>query len=135
MLKKLLVLILKIAATAASIWVATLLVEGITLGDTTTVKKIATLLGVAIIFGLVNAVIKPIVKTVGCMFYVATLGLIALVVNALLFLLTGWIADQLELAFDVKGFWAALWGALIVALVNWGLNLIIPDSKKKKGRR
>lgn len=135
MLKKLLVLILKIAATAASIWVATLLVDGITLGETTTVNKIATLLGVAVIFGLVNAVVKPIVKTVGCMFYVATLGLIALIVNALLFLLTGWIADKLELAFDVKGFWAALWGALIVALVNWGLNLIIPDSKKKKGRR
>lgn len=134
-LKKLLILLLKIAATALSIWVATLFIDKITLGDGTTAQKIGTLLAVAVIFGLVNAIIKPIVKTIGCAFYVLTLGLLALVVNALLFLLTGWIAQQLDLSFKVDGFLAALFGALIVAVVNWVLNLAIPDGKKNKGKR
>ena len=67
------------------------------------------------IFGLVNAVLKPIIKVVGCGFYILTLGLISFVVNALLFLLVGWLADELELAFVVDGFWAGFWGAIIVA--------------------
>lgn len=133
-LKKLLILLLKIAATALSIWVATLFIDDITLGEGTAAAKIGTLLAVAVIFGLVNAIIKPIVKTIGCAFYVLTLGLLALVVNALLFLLTGWIAQQLDLSFKVDGFLPALFGALIVAVVNWVLNLAIPDSKKK-GKR
>jgi putative membrane protein len=131
-LKKLLILLLKIAATAVSIWVADLILDKITLGDGTVLEKIGTLLLVAVIFGLINAVIKPIVKTLGCAFYVLTLGLLALVVNALLFWLTSVIAGEIGLGFHVDGFWPALWGALIVGLVNWGLNLIIPDKKSKK---
>lgn len=133
-LKKLLILLLKIAATALSIWIATLLVKDITLGDGTVIEQIGVLVAVAVIFGLVNAVIKPIVKTIGCAFYVLTLGLLALVVNALLFWLVSAIAGAIDLSFHVEGFWAALWGALIVGLVNWGLNLIIPDKKGKKKR-
>ncbi|MEV0645015.1 phage holin family protein [Phytomonospora sp. NPDC050363] len=134
-LKKLLILLLKIAATAVSIWIATLLIDEITFGDGPVIEQIGTLLAVAIIFGLVNAIIKPIVKTVGCAFYVLTLGLLALVVNALLFLLTSLIAEWLDIPFKVEGFWAALLGALIVGLVNWGLNLVIPDKKAKKKKR
>ncbi|MBB6037133.1 phage holin family protein [Phytomonospora endophytica] len=134
MLKKLLILLLKIAASALSIWVATLLIDDITIGDGKVIEKIGVLVAVAVIFGLVNAVIKPIVKTIGCAFYVLTLGLLALVVNALLFLLTSAIAGAIDLSFHVEGFWAALWGALIVGLVNWGLNLVIPDKKGKKKR-
>ncbi|GIG71173.1 hypothetical protein Pen01_74680 [Phytomonospora endophytica] len=133
-LKKLLILLLKIAASALSIWVATLLIDDITIGDGKVIEKIGVLVAVAVIFGLVNAVIKPIVKTIGCAFYVLTLGLLALVVNALLFLLTSAIAGAIDLSFHVEGFWAALWGALIVGLVNWGLNLVIPDKKGKKKR-
>jgi hypothetical protein len=66
-----------------------------------------TLIAVAIIFGLVNAVLKPIIKVLGCLFYVVTLGLIAFVVNALLFLLVSWLADLLNLPFHVDGFWTA----------------------------
>jgi len=131
-LKKLLILLLKIAATALSIWVATLLVDDITLGDGTVIEKAGVLVAVAVIFGLVNAVLKPIVKTIGCAFYILTLGLLALVVNALLFWLVSAIAGAIDLPFHVEGFWPALWGALIVGLVNWGLNLIIPDKKGKK---
>src|SRR5207249_1051146 len=83
-------------------------------------KKIGTLVLVALIFGVINAVIRPIVKTIGCAFYILTLGLIALVVNGLLFLLTGWIAGQLDIPFEVHGVVTAILGARIV----WSLVFV-----------
>jgi putative membrane protein len=103
------------------------LVPGIYLGSGSTLAKIVTLLVVAVIFGLVNAIIKPIVKTVGCLFYLLTLGLIGLVVNALLLWLTSWVAGQLSLPFHITGFWAAFWGAIIVGIVSWLLSVLIPE--------
>lgn len=103
---------------------ATTLLPGIKLGGATPAAKIGTLLVVALIFGVVNAVIKPLVKTLGCALYVVTLGLIGLVVNALLFWLTAAIADKLHLAFHVAGFGPAFFGAIVVTLVSWLLHLI-----------
>jgi putative membrane protein len=86
------------------------------------------LLAVAVIFGIVNAVLRPIIKTIGCGFYVLTLGLIAIVVNGLLFLLTSWIADQFDLPFHVADFWpSAVLGALLVGVISWLLNALVPD--------
>ena len=82
----------------------------------------------ALIFGVVNAVIKPVIKVVGCVFYMLTLGLFALVVNALLFLLTDRIAGGLDLPFQVDGFWAAFWGAIVMAVVTWLISVLVPDS-------
>ena len=90
-------IVIRIASTAAALWISTLILSGITLDTPSTLKKIGTVLLVAIIFGVVNAVIRPIVKTVGCAFYVLSLGLVALVVNGLLFLLVSWIAGVLLL--------------------------------------
>lgn len=112
---------------AVALWVTTKVVSGIDVTGSTTTKNLLTLLAVALIFGLVNAIIKPIIKLVGCVFYVLTLGLIALVVNALLFLLTDWIANLLDLPFKVDGFWPAFWGAIVMGLVSWALSLVIPD--------
>ncbi|MFC4060660.1 phage holin family protein [Planomonospora corallina] len=119
-------IIAKILIVAASLWVATRLVDGIAVSGDTTTKDVVTLIAVALIFGLVNAVIKPFVKTVGCAFYVLTLGLFALVVNAGLLLLTSWIAEQVDLPFHVDGFWAAFWGAIIIGVVSWLLDLLLP---------
>ncbi|WP_055479528.1 phage holin family protein [Sphaerimonospora mesophila] len=119
--------ILKILVVAAALWGATKLVDGITVSADTTTKQIVTLLAVALIFGIVNAVLKPIIKTVGCAFYVLTLGLFALVVNAGLLLLTSWLAEQLDLPFHVSGFWAAFWGAIVVGVISWILNMILGD--------
>ncbi|GAA3124389.1 phage holin family protein [Planomonospora alba] len=118
-------LIIKVLIVAASLWVATQLVAGISVSGGTTVETVGTLIAVALIFGLVNAVLKPIIKTVGCAFYVLTLGLFALVVNAGLLLLTSWIADRVDLPFHVDGFWAAFWGAIIVGVVSWLLDLVL----------
>ncbi|MEW9533499.1 phage holin family protein [Microbispora sp. NPDC049125] len=119
--------ILKIVVVAAALWAATQLVDGITVNADTTAMRIGTLLAVALIFGIVNAVLKPIIKTVGCAFYVLTLGLFALVVNAGLLLLTSWLAGKLDVPFHVSGFVAAFWGAIIVAIISWVLNMILGD--------
>jgi putative membrane protein len=116
--------------TAIALWVATLLIDDITVTGKGTLRNTLTLIVVAIIFGLVNAILKPIIKVFGCAFYILTLGLFSLIVNALLFMLTSWIADKLNLPFHVHGFWAAFWGAIIVGVVSWLISIIIPDRKK-----
>ncbi|PZG10072.1 hypothetical protein C1I95_28440 [Micromonospora craterilacus] len=119
-------LLIRVGATAVAFWLATLVIPGISLDADSVTDTVLTLILVAIIFGVVNAVLQPIIKTVGCGFYLLTLGLIALVVNGLLFLLTGWIADQVGLPFDVDGFWpAAVLGALFVGVVTWILGAIL----------
>ncbi|MEO3860714.1 phage holin family protein [Acrocarpospora sp. B8E8] len=117
--------ILKIVVVAASLWVATQVVDGITVESSDTTRQIGTLLAVALIFGIINTLLKPIIKVVGCAFYVLTLGLFALVVNAGLLYLTSWIAGKIDLPFHVAGFWAAFWGAIIIGIVSWLLDLII----------
>jgi putative membrane protein len=120
-------MVIRVVVIAVSLWVAELIVPGIDVSTSDTGAAIGTLLGVALIFGVVNAVLKPVIKVVGCPFYVLTLGLIGLVVNALLFLLVGAIADGLGLPFQVDGFWAAFWGAIVVGVVGFVLHVAIPD--------
>ncbi|MFI7433264.1 phage holin family protein [Micromonospora haikouensis] len=119
-------LLIRLGSTAVAFWLATLLIPGITLDTGSAAEAIVTLLLVAVIFGVVNAVLQPIVKTVGCGFYLLTLGLIALVVNGLLFLLTSWIAGEAGLPFHVDGFWPeAVLGALFVGVVTWLLGAVL----------
>jgi putative membrane protein len=120
-------LLIRAVVTAAALAVATWLVPGIELTSGSTASKVGTLLAVAVIFGVINAILKPIVKTVGCLFYVLTLGLIALVVNGLLLWLASWVAGKLSLPFHITGFWAAFWGAIIVSVVGWLLGVLVPD--------
>ena len=123
-------LLLRILVSAAALGVAAWVVPGIVLTGTSTVAKVVTLLVVAVIFGLVNAILKPVIKTVGCAFYVLTLGLVAIVVNGLLLWLTSWIAyDKLSEPFHITGFAAAVEGALIVGVVTWLIHLVIPDDE------
>ena len=112
--------LIKLVVTAAAVWVATLLVPGIHLHSHSTTDKIATLVVVALIFGVVNAVLKPIAQVVGCLAYAATLGLIGIVVNGLLFWLTSWVAHKLSVPFHIHGFVPAVLGALIVGIVELG---------------
>jgi putative membrane protein len=123
-------IVLRLVCSAAAVWLSTLLVSGIEVNATTTLGKIGTVVLVALIFGVVNTVIKPIVKLIGCGLYVLTLGLIALVVNGLLFWLVSWIAGQLSIPFHVANFWpSAVLGALLVSVVAWALGLIVHDRR------
>jgi putative membrane protein len=121
--------VIRIAATAVALWVATIL-PGIDLTGDSVLGNALTLIAVAVIFGLINAVLKPIIKIFGCVFYIVTLGVIALVVNALLFMLTGWVAEQLDLPFEVDGFWPAFWGAIVVGVVSWAITVAIPERRQ-----
>jgi len=123
--------LLRVLVSAAALGVATWAVSGITLPAAGGWSKAGTLLVVALIFGIINATLKPLIKVVGCAFYVLTLGLAALVVNGLLLWLTSWVAGKLSLPFHITGFWAAFWGAIIVGLVSWVLNLFIRDNRSR----
>ena len=123
--------LLRVLVSAAALGVATWVVPGITLPAASGWSKAGTLLAVALIFGIINATLKPLIKVVGCAFYVLTLGLAALVVNGLLLWLTSWVAGKLSLPFHISGFWAAFWGAIIVGLVSWVVNLLIRDKRPR----
>jgi putative membrane protein len=121
--------VIGIIVSAAALGVAAWAVPGIIVAGHSDTSKAETLLVVALIFGIINTVLKPIIKTVGCAFYVLTLGLIALVVNGLLLWLASDVAGQLKLPFHVTGFVAAVEGALIVAVVSWVLHLVLGDER------
>jgi putative membrane protein len=122
-------LLIRVVINAVALWITTLVVPGIQVSGSTAWRSALTLLAVAVIFGVVNAILKPIIKVVGCVFYILTLGLIAFVVNALLFLLVDWLSTQVDLPFSVDGFWPAFWGAIVMAVVSWLLSLVIPDGR------
>ena len=120
-------ILIRVVVNAVAVWVATLLVGGIEVTADTTAGDILTLLAVGAIFGLVNAVLKPIALLLSLPLLILTLGLFALVVNALLFWLIAAISDGLGLEFQVDGFWSAFWGAIVVSVVSWLLSLVVKD--------
>jgi putative membrane protein len=126
--------LLRLAVSAAALAVATAALPGIQLTAGSTISKVLTLISVALIFGVINAVLKPIIKTIGCLFYILTLGLVALVVNALLLWLASVVAGWLSLPFHVTGFVPAFLGALIISVVTWLLSVLIPDGSKSVTR-
>ncbi|MFD5266824.1 phage holin family protein [Streptomyces sp. NPDC058335] len=119
--------VVKTIANAGALAVAVWLLDKITLTGAGTGKKVGTLIVVALLFGLVNFLVKPIVKVLTFPLFILTLGLITLVVNALMLLLTSWLADKLDLSFHVEGFWTAVLGGLIISVVSWALNVVLPD--------
>ncbi|MFI9592326.1 phage holin family protein [Nonomuraea sp. NPDC052265] len=122
--------IIRTVAAAAALWVAIQLLDGIKItAPENSAKYWGVLLLVALIFGVVNAIVKPIVKALGCAVIVLTLGLFLLVINAGMLLLTSWIAGQFDIPFHVDNFYpAAFWGAIIISVVSWLLGLFIPDN-------
>ncbi|MFJ8073482.1 phage holin family protein [Streptomyces sp. NPDC096176] len=119
--------LVKTIANAGALWVSVWLLQDITLTGDSTGKKAWTLILVALLFGLVNFLVKPVVKLLTLPLFILTLGLITLVINALMLLLTSWLADKLDLSFHVEGFWTAVLGGLIISIVSWALNLVLPD--------
>jgi putative membrane protein len=124
-------ILIRLAVSAFALWLSTLVLKGIMV-EGSVGTKVFTLLIVAVIFGVINAVLRPIIKTIGCWAYLFTLGLISLVVNGALLMLTSYIAGQLDLAFHVDKFWpTAVLGALFIGIVSWIINLVVPDGKDK----
>lgn len=112
-------LILRLLLNAVALWVAIRLVSGITYdGGFDSVGGVLGFLGVALVFGIVNSFVKPILQFFSIPFILLTLGLFLFVVNAFALWITSGISSSLGLGFRVNGFGAAFLGALVVSLVN-----------------
>jgi putative membrane protein len=120
-------LIIRLVVNGIALWIATLVVDGVDIEASTTTGEVLTVLAIAAVFAVVNIVVRPIVKLLSLPLYVITLGLFTFVVNALMLLLTSWIADLLDVPFHVDGFWAALLGGLVISFVSWVINLVLPS--------
>ena len=112
-------LLIRWAINAFALWLAAAIVDGITLSGT-----FIQILIVALIFGLINALIKPLVKLIAAPLIIFTLGLFTLLINAFLLLLTSWLSSDI---LTVDGLWAAILGALIISVVSWALSLFLSD--------
>jgi putative membrane protein len=121
---------IKVLAAALALWIATLIVPGVELEGSTFTDRLGTLLIVALIFGVVNAIAKPIAALLSLPLIVLTLGLFLFVLNALMLWLTSWIADVLDLPFEVDGFWAAFWGAIVISIVTFVVGLVVGDARR-----
>ena len=118
--ERLVAFVIRWLITAAAVWVAAAIVGGIELEGWR-----STLL-VALILGLLNAVLKPLLFWVSLPITVLTLGVFYLVLNAAMLGLTAWIAGKFEsIHFAVDGFWSAFWGAVIISVVSWFIGLVV----------
>jgi len=137
-------LLARLLVNAAALLVAAWLLPGITVTAFTdlgsgpvsdaarnhqTLSTVLTLVVVAAIFGVVNAVVKPVAKLVGLGLIILTLGLMLFVINALMLLLTSWIAGQLGVPFHVDGFWTAVLGGIILSIVSSLLGGFVPRER------
>ena len=120
-------LLLRLVVNAAALAIATWILSGISLTGTTTTGKIITLLIVALIFGILNVIIKPFFALFTAPLILLTLGLFLIVINACMLLLTSWLAGLFDLGWQVDGFWTAVLGAIIISVVSFILNVFLPD--------
>jgi putative membrane protein len=122
--------LLRWGITAVAVAVAAWIVPGIWIDQP---HRIWTVVIVALILGLVNAFIRPLISLMSCGLIVLTLGLFTLVINGLMLWLASWITvDWLGLAFHVDGFWSAFWGAIIVSIVSLLLSAFAGKKRLKK---
>ena len=119
-------MLVRILINAAALWVAAEIVPGVDYNG-----GWLPFLGVAMIFGVVNTVIRPLTWILTFPFILVTLGLFLLVINGLMLWLTSAMSSALNLGFHVRGFWAAFWGALVVSLVSTALSFGLRDPSRK----
>ena len=118
-------LLIRLVANALGLYVAARIVPGISVGENWLV-----VLGVALVFGLVNALIGPLLKLLTCPLIILTLGLFTLVINAVMLLLTSGLSRAVGLSFTVDGFWPAFWGALVISIVSFVMTLVFHENDR-----
>ncbi|MGW0245740.1 phage holin family protein [Nocardia goodfellowii] len=125
-------LLIRLIINAVAIWLAAAWVDKIDIvypADQGNGGKIITVLVIAAVFTLVNALVKPLIKMLSLPLVVLTLGLFLLIVNALMLFLTSWITDAFsDYGLHIGSFWAAILGGVIIWLVNWVLGILVPDN-------
>jgi putative membrane protein len=123
-----------LVTTAIALAVATWLIDGIRFtgpihGQAEIEHKLVPLLLVSLILGVVTSFVKPVLTILSIPFIIVTLGLFLLVINAAMLMLTGWLAEQLDIGFRVTGFWPAVGGAIVITVVTWIVDGLIGDSR------
>lgn len=121
--------IIRTVSNAFALWVATFLLSGVrAFGPdlTTTATFVIAFVVAGAVLALANMIVRPIVKFFSFPFYLLTLGLFFVIVNALMILLTAWVSEQLRYGIIVDGFWWAVAAGIIVGLVNWLLSFLVP---------
>jgi putative membrane protein len=129
--------LLRAGLTGLALWVVTLVVSGIQfVGGDSTLQRVGIIVVVAVIFGLVNAIIKPIVQIISIPLYILTLGLIHIVINALMLWITSWITENTtHWGLYIDDFWwTAIWAAIVLSIVSWVLSLLVRDVKRTADR-
>jgi len=121
--------LIRLLINAAALWVAVKIVPGIGYQG-----HWSLLLAVALIFGVLNTVVRPVLKLLALPLLILTLGLFTFVINALMLMLTSWVSGGLDLGFHVGGFWAAFWGALVVSLVSLMLSIFLKEQERVSAR-
>jgi putative membrane protein len=116
--------LIRLLVNAAALWVATRIVTGVTYSG-----ALAPLIGVALVFGVVNAIIRPILKLLTFPLFIVTFGLFAFVLNGLMLWLTSSLSSALGLRFHVAGFVPAFLGALVVSVVSTLLGVLVPEQE------
>ena len=126
-------LLLRLIINAVAIWLATYLLapDLRIVGGDSNATTVMVYLAVALVFGVVNAFVKPVVKAFAIPLYILTLGLFTIVVNAAMLLLVGWLSEQTEYGLRIDDFWTAVLGALIISVVSFALSLVLPGSRKR----
>jgi putative membrane protein len=126
--------LLRAAVTGLALWVVTLIVPGISfVGGDTALQRVGIVLVVAIVFGVVNAIVKPIVQILSIPLYILTLGLIHIVINALMLWITAWITEHTThwgLQID-QFWWTAIWAAIALSIVGWLFSLPLRDADRR----
>lgn len=120
-------LVISVIVNALALGAAAWLLDGIELQDTSTSDQAVTLVVVGVIFGLVNAIVAPVVKLLSLPFIILTLGLLLWVINALMLMLTSRIAEALDVGFTVDGFGTAMLGAVIITIASWILSAVLSN--------
>lgn len=123
--------LVRVAITAVAIWLATLLLPGLeVIGGEDTLTRVLVYLAVGLLFGVVNAIVKPLVRLISLPLYLITLGLFTLIVNALMLMLTAWISELTDVGLRIDNFGTAVLGGLIVSVVSFLLSVLIPAARK-----
>ena len=126
----------RVAITGLALWVVTLILPGMNfVGGSTALQKVGIVLVVAVIFGLVNAFIKPLVQVLSIPLYILTLGLFHIVINALMLWITAWITDHTThwgLHID-QFWWTAIWAAILLSIVGWAFSLPFRSTERALG--
>lgn len=123
----------RLLATMAGLWISTLLVPSIRIASSSASETVIVLAVVALVFTVVNSVIKPVVKTLAFPLYLVTFGLFAMVTNSALFALTSWLSTWLGVPLSTGGFWSCLAGAVITSVVASIVSGVLRDKKDKRG--